>query len=54
MAWRIDLGDTTKECSILGVMLYYANQVNKTEYPDFNSWKADMVKQGLLVRVEEA
>lgn len=44
MAWRVDIGNETREMSILGVMLYYTNNVNREEYPDFDSWKADMMK----------
>ena len=49
--WKLDLGEEVKVCSILTVLLYYANNVDKAEYPDFEDWKVDMMKQGLLVKI---
>lgn len=39
--------------SILGLMLYYAENIDKKEYPDFECWKSDMIKSGLIMKEEE-
>ena len=51
--WNLDLGDTIKRMNILEVILYYINTVNKDEYPEFDDWKADMMKHGLLTKVTD-
>lgn len=31
----------------------YRNLVDKTEYPDFECWKSDMLKSGVFQRVQQ-
>ena len=49
--WEIDFGEIRKIVSILGLMLVYAESIDKQEYPDFDVWKADMLKSGLIKEV---
>ena len=44
--WKIE-GENGKY-SILGLMLYYVREIDKQEYPDFECWKADMLRAGLI------
>lgn len=41
-------GYKEKEFDIIGLINYYATEIDKTEYPDFDGWKADMIRCGLI------
>ena len=49
--WEVDTGDYRKTVSILGLLLIYASDIDKQEYPAFECWKADMIKTGLIREV---
>lgn len=49
--WEVDMGDYRKTVSVLGLMLIYARDIDKQEYPDFEGWKADMLRCGLIKEV---
>ena len=37
-----------KTFTVKGMEEIYADMVNKTEYPDFESWLFDMIKSGVF------
>lgn len=41
-------GYKVKELDIIGLMAYYAKEIDHVEYADFDEWKADMLRSGLL------
>lgn len=41
-------GYKEKEMNIMELMLYYATEIDHVEYPDFDSWKADMTRCGIM------
>lgn len=49
--WNLDFGDHTKIMNILEIILYYVEKVDKKSYPEFDDWKKDMIKHGLLTKV---
>jgi len=50
--WEIECEvEGRKVVSILGLMCVYVKSINKEDYPDFECWKADMIKMGLIKEV---
>ena len=49
--WEVDMGDYRKTVSILGLLLIYARDIDKQEYPEFEDWKIDMLRCGLIKEV---
>ena len=41
-------GYKEKEMDIIALMSYYATEIDKTEYPDFEGWMWDMKRSGLI------
>lgn len=41
-------GYKEKEMDIIALMSYYAKEIDKTEYPDFEGWMWDMKRCGLI------
>ena len=46
-------GYKVKEFDIVGLMAYYAKEIDHVEYADFDGWKADMLRSGLLTERSE-
>ena len=46
--WEVDDG---RKVSILGLMLIYVKEIDKQEYPDFEGWKIDMTRCGIIKEV---
>lgn len=44
-------GYKEKEMNIMELMLYYAMEIDHAEYPDFDGWKADMTRCGMITEV---
>lgn len=41
-------GYKEREFNIISLMAYYAKEIDKTEYPDFEGWMWDMKRSGLI------
>lgn len=41
-------GYKEKKMDIIALMSYYATEIDHAEYPDFDSWKADMTRCGII------
>lgn len=50
--YKLDLTDyggyKEVEFDIVGLMAYYAKEIDKTEYPNFDGWLWDMKRCGLI------
>jgi len=49
--YEVDFGDYRKVMSPKEICRLYTTEINKTEYPDFDSWMWDMLKMGLVREV---
>ena len=49
--WEVDFGESREVVSILGLLLIYARDIDKQEYPEFEDWKIDMLRSGLIKEV---
>ena len=49
--WQVVNEEDNPVFNTLGLILYYVNMIDKTEYPDFETWQSDMIKCDLIRRV---
>lgn len=47
-------GYKEKEFDIIGLINYYAKEIDKAEYPDFDGWLWDMKRCGLITERRDA
>lgn len=49
--YEVDMGDHTEMWSSKAVEAFYRNNVDKSEYKDFEEWFLDMERNGLITEV---
>lgn len=51
MIYKVDMGDHTELWSYRAVEAFYRNNIDHSEYKDFEEWRIDMERQGLMVLI---